>query len=213
MTVRLFAGFDVPEGLCGRDDFVETGYARGVPMGGELHGPPPGAQDGAGAPGAPRLAVWALRDPGRAEAPGVPLERVQIVKGWREADGTLRQRVVDVAGPAETATDAVDPASCAPPEQGPDDLCTVWEDPDFDPTRPAFWYARVLQRPTCRWHAFVCAGARVDCAAGAPAGLEACCEPELPRTVRERAWTSPIWYRPAREGPAGTGDPRDDAVR
>ncbi|MDX1649908.1 MAG: DUF3604 domain-containing protein, partial [Myxococcota bacterium] len=51
--------------------------------------------------------------------------------------------------------------------------------------------------PTCRWHAWVCVARGVDCAEGAPSGLEACCDPEIPRTIRERAWTSPVWYRPA----------------
>src|SRR5690606_8423970 len=86
-------------------------------------------------------------------------------------------------------------------------LCAVWDDPDFDPAAPAFWYARVLQTPTCRWHALACQAAGVDCAAGAPPeGYAACCDPARPRTVQERAWTSPFWLADgASESPAAHG--------
>jgi hypothetical protein len=92
----------------------------------------------------------------------------------------------------------LDLASCAPSAAGFDSLCGVWRDPEFDPAAPALYYARVLEVPTCRWHARVCNAHAVDCArpGSLPAELAACCDPAVPRAIQERAWTSPIWYVP-----------------
>jgi len=188
LTVRFFGGWDQPEDLCEAPDFAARGYAGGVPMGGEL---PP--RNGSGAL---RLAVWALRDPGDRGAPSAPLQRIQIVKGWVDAGGTGHERVHEVAGDAANGAD-VDLATCVPRGAGFDQLCAAWTDPDFDPDAPAYYYARVLENPSCRWNQWVCNAGGVDCAAGrVPDGLEACCDPEVPRTIQERAWTSPIWYVP-----------------
>ncbi|MBK6533516.1 MAG: DUF3604 domain-containing protein [Deltaproteobacteria bacterium] len=185
VVVRFFGGWSLPEGLCDARDLAEQGYALGVPMGSDLPARPGGS-------GAPAFVVSALRD-----AMGSPLQRIEIVKGWADASGT-HERVYRVDGEASGAT--VDPATCAARgTPGAATRCGVWRDPDFDPAAAAFWYARVLEDPTCRWSRRLCNELRVDCARvprGSP--LVACCDGSLPDTVQERAWTSPIWYLPPR---------------
>lgn len=187
IVVRFFGGFELPEDLCSAHDFAALGYAHGVTMGGDLVVPPSSAA-------APRFAVWAARDAGTDESPGTPLQRIQIVKLWAE-NGASRERVYDIAGNASNGAD-VDLATCTPKGQGADTLCSTWRDPDFDPNAQALYYARVVENPSCRWTQWACNARAVDCAAGAPSGLEACCDPQVPRTIQERAWTSPIWYAP-----------------
>jgi hypothetical protein len=189
IAVRFFGGWSVPANLCQSRSFVETGYAEGVPMGGELD---PGEAKG----DAPRFAVSALRDPGTATRIGTPLQRVQIIKGWIE-DGQAREAVYEIAGDPENGA-SVDLDTCAPRGPGSDALCSVWSDPDFDPGAPAFYYARVVENPTCRWSTRVCNAHAVDCSwpDSVPSELAACCDPSHRRTIQERAWTSPIWYTP-----------------
>ncbi|MES0874777.1 DUF3604 domain-containing protein [Sinimarinibacterium thermocellulolyticum] len=186
-VVRFFGGWELPADLCGRGDFVETGYALGVPMGGDL--PPATAAR-------PRFAVSALRDPGAPGDPAEPLQRIQIVKGWVDDSGT-HERVYEVAGdPANGA--GVDLATCQTHGPGFASLCAVWEDPDFDPAQSAFWYARVIDNPSCRWATRQCVAAGIDCsdAEAVPEEWADCCDARYPKTVQERAWTSPIWYAP-----------------
>jgi hypothetical protein len=187
MVLRMFGGWDYSEDLCGAPDFAERGYAGGVPMGGDL--PPRSAR-------APSFAVWALKDPGTAEHPGLPLARLQIIK-LSLAGEEVRERVIDVAGdPASTAS--VDLRTCEPRGSGFDQLCSVWRDDDFDPEAAAVYYARAVENPSCRWSTWACNAAGVDCAdpATVTRGYEPCCDTGYPKTVRERAWTSPIWYTP-----------------
>jgi len=188
ITVRLFGGWTYPDDLCGDAAFAAKGYAGGVPMGGDLPPAPGGA-------GAPKLAVWALRDPGGSGAPSAPLQRIQIVKGWAE-HGESRERVYDVAGDPASGGD-LDLATCTP-APGADQLCRVWTDPDFDAAAPAFYYARVVEIPSCRWNTWACNAHHVDCASpdSVPRELATCCDARVPRSIQERAWTSPIWYTP-----------------
>jgi len=198
-VVRFFAG-DLRGVSCGRDGFVRDAYATGTAMGGEL-----GAVRGKSSP---RFAVWAMKDPGTAARPGVDLQRVQIVKGWVDAGGATHEQVFDVAGNADNGA-GVDAATCTPTGAGSAELCAVFEDPGFKPEERAFYYARVLENPTCRWTTRVCKAAGVDplaadCAAQAavaPPDFAACCrntsnEATADPLIQERAWTSPIWYRP-----------------
>ena len=212
--VRLFAGWDYADEVCGSPDMVEAGYAGGVPMGSDMTARPPGSE------GAPQLLVSAWKDPGPPGRAGTDLQRIQIVKGWLDAEGATRERVYDVAGDADNGA-SVDPETCEPRGEGAAHLCSVWSDPDFDPAQRAFYYARVLDNPTCRWSTLQCQQAGVnpfarDCEAQAAAATQEahergaegdvfgrCCldpanEPFYTPTIQERAWTSPVWYTPAR---------------
>jgi len=176
---RFFGGWGYPKGLCDDRDLVREAYAGGVAMGGDL----PTASAAA-----PVFVALAARDPGGGAVVTNRLERIQIVKGWVGEDGQLHQSVHDVAG--EAAPAGVDPGTCVPDPVGADALCAVWSDPDFDPAVRAVYYARVLERPSCRWHTR-------QCLALPPAERpDGCTTDRLPAMIRERAWTSPIWYAP-----------------
>jgi len=177
MQVRLFAA-DVPGDLCAQPDLAARAYAAGVPMG-SVTTPPARA----------RFVVEARADP-RSQ----PLQRLQIVKGWIE-DGALRESVTDLAAqPGAT----VDPLTCETAGAGAERLCVVWDDPDHDPTSGAFYYARALEAPSCRWSQHICAASGVDCEQpdSIRDGLEGCCAEDHQPTIQERAWSSPIWFRP-----------------
>ena len=189
IRVRFFGG----EGLAGLDtgsaEVVADAYRHGVPMGSDL---PP--SDGV----APSFLAWAARDPLAA-----PLQRLQIVKGWLDG-GETSETVYDVACsdglqvdpqthrcPPNGAT--VDFQTCAiSSDVGAAELQVVWTDPDFDPARPAFYYARVLENPTCRWSTWDALRAGV-----APRN-------DFAAAIQERAWSSPIWYGPAPEAVTAT---------
>jgi len=187
--VRFFGGWSYPETLCEAPDAIARGYAEGVPMGSDL-GPRPEDQSGG-----PRFFVSALRDPGTAKDAGAPLERIQIIKG-RLADGEIEETVLTVAGGDNGA--GVDLHSCERTGEGASSLCTVWQDPDFDPAAPAFYYARVVENPSCRWSQYTCnaAGVRCEDPATVPEALAGCCAEDHRPVIRERAWTSPIWFSP-----------------
>jgi hypothetical protein len=195
MIVRFFGGWDYPNDICQSGAFAEQGYARGVPMGGDLPAPPTQTSAPSSA-AAPAFAIWALRDPGSPAKPAAPLQRVQIIKLWVE-QGEAHERVYEVAGdPANGA--GVDLATCRRRGPGFDSLCAVWRDPDFDSGQRALYYARAVENPSCRWSSYVCNAHAVDCSdrGSVPRELEPCCDPSHPRSVQERAWTSPIWYSP-----------------
>ena len=108
------------------------------------------------------------------------LGELQLVKGWRDADGTLRETVFSLA----STTGSLDPGTCDA-SGGEASMCAVFEDPDDDGETAAFWYARVLEVPTCRWSAR-------ECAITTPRP-ERCDSPEHQEIVQQRAWSSPIW--------------------
>lgn len=182
--VRFFGGWDfVPEDAQRRDPAV-VGYGKGVPMGADL---PP--KSGAAAPS---FLVAALKDPLSGN-----LDRIQIIKGWLDADGETRERVYDVAWAGDRQPDEdgnVPPIGSTVNVEnatwsntiGVPELIAVWQDPDFDSALRAFYYARVIEIPTPRWTAY-------DAAYFEDANFA----PEAPMTVTERAYTSPIWYDPS----------------
>lgn len=184
MVVRVFAGWDFEAGDVLRSDFVREGYRRGVPMGGELPPAPKGK--------APTFLIQALRDPD-----GANLDRVQVIKGWLDAAGKTHERIYDVAvsGGRKIGADGrcpvavgntVDVANATFTNAiGAPVLTAYWRDPEFDPKQLAFYYTRVLEIPTPRWTAF---DARFY-------GLKL--PPEVPMSLQERAYTSPIWFTPS----------------
>lgn len=173
IALRMFAGRDLPADLCDSPDMVALADEAGVPMGGVL-------ASGSEAPG---LVISALADP-----EGVPLERIQVVKGSIGADGEPLIEVFDVAGGESGA--AVDLSDCTPQTTGSDSLCAQWTDPDYTPGEPAFYYARVLEDPTCRWSWRDCLSFPED------ARPEACEDEAIPQVIQERAWSSPVWVEP-----------------
>ncbi|BAQ16557.1 DUF3604 domain-containing protein [Methyloceanibacter caenitepidi] len=184
MLVRVFAGWDFEPEEVQRPDFAPQGYQRGVPMGGGLTGAPEGVS--------PKFMVRALRD-----ADGANLDRIQIIKGWVDADGKSRERVFDIAvsggrkidedGRCKTPVgDTVDvPNASYTNTIGDAVLAGYWEDPTFDPTQRAFYYVRVLEIPTPSWIAYD------EKIFGTHAPDRAL------RKQQERAYTSPIWYSPS----------------
>ncbi|MDX1496970.1 MAG: DUF3604 domain-containing protein, partial [Salinisphaeraceae bacterium] len=189
-VVRFFGGWDIPANACGRSDFVELGYANGVPMGGDLPAAP-------GGDSAPIFAVSALRDPGGPGVTSEPLQRIQIIKGWIDENGEKQEQVYEVAGDPNNGA-SVDLSNCQTSGSGFASLCSVWQDPDFSVDQHAFYYARVVENPSCRWSTYQCLAANVNCdePESVPEPLADCCNTDFPKTIQERAWTSPIWYRP-----------------
>lgn len=183
INVRIFGGWQFNDTEMENSQWVSKGYASGVPMGGELASLP--RQQGA-----PRFLVWALKDP-----EGANLDRVQIVKGWYR-DGESYEKVFDVAlsdsrrigndGSVPLVGNTVDINSARYTNTiGDNELNTVWQDPEFDPEVPAFYYLRVLEIPTPRWSTYDAAE------------LKQPVSENLPATIQERAWSSPIWYTPS----------------
>jgi hypothetical protein len=183
IMVRLFGGWAFTEEDANTRNPAWAGYNKGVPMGGELRGP--GGD-------APSFLVAALRDP-----IGANLDRIQIIKGWRDEKGKLQEKVYDVAwGDADkrkpgkdgklphvgSTVDVV--AATWTNTIGDPELISVWKDPDFDPAEQAFYYARVLEIPTPRWTAYDAARYKLKV------------NRMIPLAGQERAYTSPIWYIP-----------------
>jgi hypothetical protein len=176
--------------MCGASTLVEIGSREGVPMGGDLPPMPAGVS-------APTFGILAARDPGGDGRTGTPLQRVQVIKGWLEGATQPAYRVYEVAGDPDNGA-SVDPTTCETAGAGFDTLCTVWTDPDFHPGQRAFYYVRVIENPTCRWSTIQCHSLAPDQRPGT------CDDPLVPKVIQERAWTSPIWYRPeANSNPPG----------
>ena len=184
LSVRLFGGWDFPFDLCDNPDFVNLGYEKGVPMGGEL----PTRLDAADAP---TFAVMAEKGPGTDDHPGADLQQIQIIKGWIDRTGKEREKIFVVAGDPDNGA-SVNLDMCERIGKGWETLCTVWTDPEFDPEVPAFYYARVLENPSCSWRQYDCN----TIAASGRSQPASCSNDQWSKTVQERAVTSAIWYDP-----------------
>src|SRR5450631_2452333 len=182
MTVRFFGGWDFDAKDAQTRMPAEAGYAKGVPMGGDLREAPTGKS--------PTFIAAALKDPISGN-----LDRIQIIKGWVDAKGGLQEKVYDVvwSGDRKAGADGKLPpvGNTVDVENaiwtntiGAPELIAAWKDPDFDPKLRAFYYARVIEIPTPRWTAYDQKrfGIKMDA--------------KVPMTITERAYTSPIWYTP-----------------
>lgn len=172
--VRFFAGRNFEEEDCAYPKPALQGYRKGVPMGGELTGQLSQRVT---------FLVEVLPDE-------VPIDRVQVIKGYMDSGGDVQETILENAGlrhHVETPTPA-----CEDPTVDCSSLCGVIEDADFDMSRPAFYYLRVLQHESPRW-------SQADCQFDEATAALPACQPglfEMPQTIQERAWTSPIWHLP-----------------
>ncbi len=184
MTVRFFGGYDYSAADMGSTNWAEVAYTKGVPMGGDLAAAPAGK--------APSFLVMAVKDP-----IGGNLDRVQVIKGWVDAKGNTQEKIYEVVwgdadkrklnakgklpavGNTVNLENATYENSIGDPE-----LSTVWTDPDFNAALPAYYYVRVLEIPTPRWTLFDAVNYKLKMGK------------EVPMTLQERAYTSPIWYTP-----------------
>ena len=180
IQVRMFGGFGLTATV--DDDWLSVGYAHGVPMGGVLESAPEGS--------VPSFVLWAMRAPDSGN-----LDRLQVVKGWVDADGQQHEAIFDVAwsddrapgedGKLPPVGNTVDAATATFQNTiGSVELFANWTDPDFDPAQHAFYYLRAIAIPTPRWSTYDAAALGVPLPKG------------LPVSIQERAWGSPIWYTP-----------------
>lgn len=183
ITLRFFGGWEFAPDHLESPDYERLGYRKGVPMGGDLADAPSGES--------PRFMIVAARDPD-----GANLDRVQVVKGWLDADGRTHETIHDVAlsdgrhvnpdtGKAPPVGNTADVAGASYTNSiGEPGFALVWRDPDFDPGEPAFYYVRVLEIPTPRWTAYDARYFKIEVPDAAPMVLQ------------DRAYSSPIWYTP-----------------
>ncbi len=182
MLVRFFGGWEFTAADAQSRLPADIGYVKGVPMGGDLRAAPSGA--------APSFLLAALKDPYSGN-----LDRIQIIKGWVDDGGERREKIYDVVwsgdrrpgadGVLPPVGNTVDVANATWTNTiGAPELITVWTDPDFDPSLPAVYYARVIEIPTPRWTAYEAKRFGITLPS------------EVPMTTQERAYTSPIWYTP-----------------
>ena len=182
MTIRFFAGYDLDESKLNDIDLIEHLYANAKTMGADLDGI---AQQ------TPSFFVWAVRDSFTA-----PLQRVQIIKGYIDGSGNPQEQVFDVACSDGGSPDPesyrcpdnnakIDISSCAfSQDVGAAELKTFWSDPTFKADQRAFYYVRALENPTCRWSTWDALRNNVE-----PRS-------DMPKTIQERVWSSPIHYIP-----------------
>ena len=183
LKVRVFAGYNFKKDDLYRSNFAKYAYANGVPMGGDLTDAPKDT--------VPTLLVKAIKD-----SDGANLDRIQVIKGWLDAKGKTHEQIYDIAcgGPSRTTAgsnscnkvgNTVDEKSATYRNSiGSPLLEAFWQDPDFDAKQSAFYYVRVIEIPTPRWTTY---DAKYF-------GVER--PKDVPVSIQDRAYTSPIWYTP-----------------
>jgi len=183
LIVRVFGGFDFSAADLYRSNFAQNGYAKGVPMGGDLHAAPPGKT--------PKFLIRAVRD-----VDGANLDRVQVIKGWLDAQGKTHEKIYDVAwsgkrkpgknGKLPPVGNTVNVAEATYTNAiGAPALEAYWKDPAFDAKQRAFYYVRVIEIPTPRWTTYDAKFFGVKLPT------------DVPASIQDRAYTSPIWYTPS----------------
>ncbi|WP_146166011.1 DUF3604 domain-containing protein [Stenotrophobium rhamnosiphilum] len=200
---------DICDQLSAGHNPVDAGEIAGAVMGGNLPDNP--------TPAAPYIVVWAQQDPGGA-TPGLPLQKLDLIKGWSDASGQPHVKVFDAIAKTSSKVSMPSSADCSVKPAGhPERLCTVWRDPKFNPREQAYYYARAFEIPSCRWSTRLCTKNNVDCSKLDPAngifpadsgmqGFEGCCGitgtvgsfsgRNRFSTITERAWASPVWFVP-----------------
>jgi hypothetical protein len=188
IALRVFGGFSFQPSDAKARDIAQVGYAKGIPMGGDLTRAPAGR--------APSFLIQAVKDPVSGN-----LDRVQVVKGWLDAAGKTHERIYNVAWAGPRRLDAsgrlpsvgntVDVSTATYTNSiGAVELATVWKDPDFNPAQTAFYYVRVLEIPTPRHSLYDAVALGIDVK-----------ETKQPASIQERAYASPIWYTPSKSSP------------
>lgn len=180
IKLRFFSSWDYPKDILNRPNMVKTAYDQGVPMGSVMNT----REDGK----SPVFVAWAMKDP-----LGANLQKIQMIKGWME-NGERKEKVFDIACSDGLSVDVstgrcpdnnakVNLKTCDTTENvGAQELKVMWRDEEFNPQQSAFYYIRALQNPTCRWSTYD----------AIRLGTEP--RPDVPATIRERVWSSPIWY-------------------
>ncbi|MCX2978040.1 DUF3604 domain-containing protein [Candidatus Marimicrobium litorale] len=179
IALRFFGGWNYPDDLLAKEEWIVLAEQNGVPMGRDL----PAAEGGA-----PDFAIWAMRDPRSGN-----LDRIQIIKGWVDSEGASHEKIFNVAWSGQRQLDdsgnlrpvgnTVDPSTATYTNNiGEAQLSALWTDPEFDPEQEAFYYTRVIEIPTPRWTTFD--------------ALTLGMEPPEPVSLQERAVSSAIRYKP-----------------
>lgn len=184
MTVRFFGGWDFTQDDLHASNMSDIGYDKGVPMGATL------LQSRSDAP---VFMLQTAKDPN-----GANLDRLQVIKGWEDAEGAVHEKVFNVAwsnpelrsmddsGDVADIPSTVDEAKATYSHKyGAAELTALWQDPEFSAEQKAFYYVRALEVPSPRWTSYDTAQFDVDMA------------PYVKKTTQDRAYSSPIWYEPA----------------
>ena len=184
IKVRFFASWDFDTLNFAQNNWDSLAYELGVPMGGDLN------KNEANTPKAASFVIQATKD-----SEGANLDRIQVIKGWVDKNGQTQEKIfnvawsdnrpLDAAGKLPAVGNTVDIKTATYSNDiGAVNLQTIWTDPEFDANAPAFYYLRVLEIPTPRWTTYDAAELGVEVPT------------EVPATIQERAWSSPIWYKP-----------------